>query len=324
MSVNQDRDRTSRQLIIDDIVERTGIDDAMIENLVRTFYGRVRHDPLIGPVFESKVEDWEAHIGRLCTFWSSVALMSGRYHGQPMGMHLPLPIDTPHFDRWLEIFAETARDVCPPAAADHFLERAARIADSLELGIAAQKGEIRSKGTRPTRAFPKAEARESVPEFSSPACSMHEVSDAYMGYAGKAELAAVLNELLEAERAGARVTLESARAAGSGPLADLLQTVQRDEARWCAMLLLQIKGLGGNPSSETGAFYANAMAIADLGERIAFLNRGQRWVARKLREILPRVRDSGLYANLSDMLRSHEANIDLVNGFEACSKASRP
>lgn len=166
--------------------------------------------------------------------------------------------------------------------------------------------------------------RESVPEFSSPACSMHEVSDAYMGYAGKAELAAVLNELLEAERAGSRVTLESARAAGSGPLADLLRTVQRDEARWCAMLLLQIKGLGENPSSETGAFYAKAMAIADLGERIAFLNRGQRWVARKLREILPRVRDSGLHANLSDMLQSHEGNIDLVNGFEACSKASRP
>ena len=45
----------------------------------------------------------------LCAFWSSVALMSGRYHGQPMVAHLPLPIDTPHFDRWLEIFAETAR-----------------------------------------------------------------------------------------------------------------------------------------------------------------------------------------------------------------------
>jgi hypothetical protein len=74
--------------------------------------------------------------------------MSGRYHGQPMAVHLPLPIDTPHFDRWLEIFAATARDVCPPAAAAHFLDRASRIADSLELGIAAQKGEIRSKRTR--------------------------------------------------------------------------------------------------------------------------------------------------------------------------------
>src|SRR5207237_908286 len=50
-------------------------------------------------------------------------------------------------------------------------------------------------------------------ELSSPACSMHEADDQYMGYASKDELITFLNELLEAERAGARVTLESARAA---------------------------------------------------------------------------------------------------------------
>jgi truncated hemoglobin YjbI len=38
----------------------------------------------------------------MCAFWSSVALMSGRYHGQPMEKHLPLPIDARHFDRWLD------------------------------------------------------------------------------------------------------------------------------------------------------------------------------------------------------------------------------
>jgi hemoglobin len=144
----------NRTATVEDVVARTGIDEAMIEALVRAFYERVRHDPLIGPVFESKVQDWEAHIGRLCAFWSSVALMSGRYHGKPMQVHLPLPIDPPHFDRWLQIFAETARDLCPPAAAAHFLDRASRIADSLELGIAAQKGEITSKRTRPTWALP--------------------------------------------------------------------------------------------------------------------------------------------------------------------------
>jgi len=134
-----------RQQIIQGIVARTGIDERMIERLVRAFYERARRDPLIGPVFESKVQDWEAHIDQLCAFWSSVALMSGRYHGQPMVAHLPLPIDTLEFSRWLEIFAETAEDVCPPPAAAHFLERAHRIAASLEMGIAAQKGEIRRK-----------------------------------------------------------------------------------------------------------------------------------------------------------------------------------
>ncbi len=68
----------NRNQVIEDIVARTGIDEAMIEALVRAFHGRARHDPLIGPVFERQVHDWEAHIRRLCTFWSSVVLMSGR------------------------------------------------------------------------------------------------------------------------------------------------------------------------------------------------------------------------------------------------------
>jgi hemoglobin len=67
-----------------------------------------------------------------------------------MVAHLPLPIDTPYFDRWLEIFAETARAVCPPPTAAHFLERAHRIADSLELEIAVRKGEIRPQRARPS------------------------------------------------------------------------------------------------------------------------------------------------------------------------------
>lgn len=148
LNMDIETSRPSRNQIVDDIVARTGIDEAMIENLVRTFYSRARRDPLIGPVFENKVTDWEEHIGRLCRFWSSVALMSGRYHGQPMSAHLPLPIDAAHFDRWLQIFSATARELCPPAAAAHFLERASRIADSLELGIAAQKGEIGPRGSR--------------------------------------------------------------------------------------------------------------------------------------------------------------------------------
>lgn len=148
----------NRNLIIEDIIQRTGIDEPMIERLVRGFYERARRDPEIGPIFESRVKDWDAHIAQMCAFWSGVALMSGRYHGQPMAVHLPLPIDTPHFDRWLEIFAETAEELCPPAAAAHFLERAHRIADSLELGIAVHKGEIRPRRTRPPETRPPAPA----------------------------------------------------------------------------------------------------------------------------------------------------------------------
>jgi hemoglobin len=149
MSADTQSAAARRNLIVADIVERTGIDDAMIDRLVRAFYARARPDPLLGPIFEGAVDDWEAHFGRMCDFWSSVALMSGRYHGTPMIKHAALPVDTEHFNRWLELFAETARAECPPAAAALFIDRAGRIADSLELGIAAQRGEIRSPPPRP-------------------------------------------------------------------------------------------------------------------------------------------------------------------------------
>jgi hypothetical protein len=145
--------------------------------------------------------------------------------------------------------------------------------------------------------------------LSSPARAMHEADDAYMGYLSQTELINFLNELLEAERAGARVTLETARGADSAPIAELMRAIQRDEAHWCGMLTRHLWALGATPSGNVGAFYGKAMAIADLGERVAFLNRGQGWVVRKLREALPRVRADALHADLAEMLRSHEANI---------------
>lgn len=133
------------------IQAQTGIDEAMIEKLVRGFYDRVRNDGLIGPVFASRISDWEPHLQQMFAFWSSVALMSGRYHGQPMRKHLRLPVDGRHFDRWLALFEQTARDLCPPKAADHFIERAHRIAESIEMGVATANGIMLRPGERLVR-----------------------------------------------------------------------------------------------------------------------------------------------------------------------------
>ncbi|HET7413456.1 MAG TPA: group III truncated hemoglobin [Pararhizobium sp.] len=132
-----------RRQLADRVVAATAIDEAMIERLVHAFYDRVRTDPLLGPIFDAKVEDWDEHLARMCTFWSSVVLLSGRYHGQPMAKHLPLPVEGHHFERWLGIFDETAGDVCPPAAAEYFSDRAHRIAASLEAGVATVRNRER-------------------------------------------------------------------------------------------------------------------------------------------------------------------------------------
>lgn len=149
-------------------------------------------------------------------------------------------------------------------------------------------------------------------ELASPACLAHEMDDRYMGFATRGELLPALNELLEAERAGARVTLATAKDIGDGALKPLVMAIHRDEARWCGVLTRAIHQLRGAPSPKTGAFYDKAMAITDLSARLAFLNRGQGWVVRKLNRLLPTIRDEAIYADLSAMLASHERNIGLV------------
>ncbi|MBI1219999.1 MAG: preprotein translocase subunit TatC [Rhodobacteraceae bacterium] len=134
--------QSDRSRLQDEIAARTGIDAAMIRRLVHGFYDRVRADPVLSPIFAAHIPDarWPAHLERMCAFWSSVALMSGGYHGRPMQAHQPLDVQASDFDRWLELFRATARELTPAAAADHFIERAERIAASLEAGIEAHQG----------------------------------------------------------------------------------------------------------------------------------------------------------------------------------------
>src|SRR5690242_15870935 len=138
--MTQDFAAERRAAVAEAVQAETGIDEAMIEKLVRGFYERVRQDELLGPVFAAKIQDWEPHLQKMFAFWSSVVLMSGRFHGNPMLKHAVLLIDARHFDRWLALFERTATDLCPPKAAALFVDRAHRIAESLELGIAGSRG----------------------------------------------------------------------------------------------------------------------------------------------------------------------------------------
>ena len=112
----------------------TGLNEVNLEAFLRAFYGAARQDPLLGAAFAG-VADWEAHIARLSQFWSSVALMTGTYHGQPMQAHRHLALTPAHFARWLALFGEKARMHFTAAGAAHMTERAQRIAHSLEMGL---------------------------------------------------------------------------------------------------------------------------------------------------------------------------------------------
>lgn len=123
----------------------TGLTAEVLETLVRTFYDRARRDPVIGTKFDG-VHDWDRHIVRIATFWRSIALQTGEYHGQPLPPHVPLDLHGEHFRRWLALFEMTAREVCPPAGASLLIEKAARIARSMEFGTAVARGELPLRG----------------------------------------------------------------------------------------------------------------------------------------------------------------------------------
>jgi hemoglobin len=117
-----------------------GVTEDMVRELVHAFYATVRRDPLLGPIFNAKVGNWDEHLATLCRFWSSVTLLTGAYKGRPMVVHAALPdLDATHFARWLALFRETAEEICPPEAAELFVDRSQRIAESLQTGIAIER-----------------------------------------------------------------------------------------------------------------------------------------------------------------------------------------
>lgn len=115
-----------------------GIDETYISVLVDEFYRRVRSDNMLGPIFEQAIGDrWDHHLPRMKSFWASVALNAGTYSGQPVPAHKKLTsVQKAHFQHWLALFRGTLEDTAPSTEAiEYFMERAERIAESLQLAM---------------------------------------------------------------------------------------------------------------------------------------------------------------------------------------------
>lgn len=113
------------------------IDEDSLARLVALFYGRVRQDPELGPIFNDAISDWPHHLRKLTDFWHSVALTSGRYKGNPMLKHMIHRgrIKPEHFDRWLALWAVATAEVMKPEDAALLQTKAARIGESLKLAL---------------------------------------------------------------------------------------------------------------------------------------------------------------------------------------------
>lgn len=110
-----------------------------ISSLVDAFYAKVQLDPVIGPIFNEAIEDWQAHLRLLKEFWASVLLGVGQFKGNPLETHMKLPISREHFERWLVLFAETASELLPVEKAKLFIDKSQRIAETFQRGMAARR-----------------------------------------------------------------------------------------------------------------------------------------------------------------------------------------
>ena len=113
------------------------VDRPFIGALVRDFYGHVRSDSRLGPIFAAEIQgDWEPHLEKMTDFWCSVIVKNGAYSGRPVPAHLKLKqVREEDFDVWLAHFRKTVADRCPPEVAEVFVDRAERIARSLKLAM---------------------------------------------------------------------------------------------------------------------------------------------------------------------------------------------
>ncbi len=128
-----------------------------------------------------------------------------------------------------------------------------------------------------------------------------------------ADLESFLNILGEAERAGGRVLHELMGLCDSLDLSELLRKVSHDEGYFAGELAGHVRRLGGTPSSKTGDFVEKVRAVADLRGKLDLLNRGQRWVMRKIDERVGSIADERLAAFLRVMAEAHETNIGAVD-----------
>src|SRR5690606_7974627 len=120
-----------------------GVTEAVVRRVIVAFYGKVRRDAILGPVFEAIVkDDWPAHIERVCSFWLYVTRLDRSYQARNfMPAHARHPtIQASLLPQWLRLFRETAAAECDVTAAEALIDVAERMADTPRIGLARRDG----------------------------------------------------------------------------------------------------------------------------------------------------------------------------------------
>lgn len=109
--------------------------------LVDTFYKKVRANKVLGPFFNNTIQDWDAHLEHLTTFWESSLFLKTRYSGDPLAAHVKVDrifnhsISELHFGIWLNLWFETINELFEGDYAENAKRRARKMATFIHLKI---------------------------------------------------------------------------------------------------------------------------------------------------------------------------------------------
>lgn len=107
-----------------------------IIRLVDHFYGKIRSDSDLGPIFDEIAKvNWETHLPKMYDFWDTVMFRSGTFRGNPLAAHAGL---VPHiemsmdrFNHWLDLFRNSVGELFEGENADHIVRCAEDMANVL-------------------------------------------------------------------------------------------------------------------------------------------------------------------------------------------------
>ncbi|MCB0480929.1 MAG: group III truncated hemoglobin [Flavobacteriales bacterium] len=112
---------------------------AHVYHLVETFYGKIRKDDKLGPIFNKHITDWPHHFEHLTDFWESQLLFTKRFRGNPMQAHIKVdqaeeePITNELFGHWLNYWFQTVDELYQGDIAERAKHNARKLSTFLYL-----------------------------------------------------------------------------------------------------------------------------------------------------------------------------------------------
>lgn len=122
-------------------LKRFEITGPEIDRVVAEFYGEIRKNPSLSPIFAKHVTDWPDHEAKIASFWKHAILLEPAYEGNPLSVHKAAgDIREEMFPIWLELFDEVLQRALPIATATSWSALAHRIGRGLRYGLSQKPG----------------------------------------------------------------------------------------------------------------------------------------------------------------------------------------